>query len=196
MGRMLAHEERNCRVEVTLSSLGAGDFELSYGFLNKNVSGNAYLFNLLHDGMVEEAKYRLKIGGFYLELDGEGAVVSKKLVRVPDHLAVERPNIPCVSKVAPGELFAETIHLSLPLIPRTPYFSYVRDGADCRPQWLKLFFEMGFFLAHPDGEGFAKTVETSEGPTIYFSPFSPASQSIIRVGPFDDLIRVMVPSNT
>lgn len=115
-------------------------------------------------------------------------VVGKAVVDVPEWIFVEALQIPCLSRVLPGELFAETVDLSLPLMPYTVYdYSPVQGAAVLYP----LMVELGYFLASAYTEGFITTVNTPAGPAYHIDPFPASDQSIIAAGPFAKPVAVV-----
>lgn len=163
---------------------------LSYRFHNRS-SANAYLFNKLYrdfDG--KTGLYTTDTNLVYCEVVHDRTVLSKRIVPVPDDLEVEKPVIPCVTRVRPGEWFQEEVVVALPLRPWTPYLepkdTQLKQSALSQP----VVFELGFFVSSA-AEPLAGTVQTSQGPALYFYPFSPARQKVLRVGPFKERLRVL-----
>ncbi|MBO2010932.1 hypothetical protein [Hymenobacter negativus] len=116
-------------------------------------------------------------------------VVGKTVVDVPEWMFVESLQIPCLSRVLPGETFAETLDLPLPLMPYTVYdYSPIRGAAVPYP----LAVELGYFLASPYTEGFITTASTPAGPAYYIDPFPASDQSIIAAGPFAEPVAVVI----
>lgn len=91
--------------------------------------------------------YRLDDTLAYVEEQGGVLVLSRKLHPVPQGLMVEFPEIPCVSRLAPGATKEQSLRVALPAKTWVPYAQGVRKTVGTfqavRLQW-------GFF---PDAEG-------------------------------------------
>lgn len=91
--------------------------------------------------------YRLDDSLAYVEEQGGVLIISRKLHPVPQGLMVEFPEIPCVSRLAPGESREQYLRVPLPAKTWVPYAQGVRrtvsDFHGVRVQW-------GFI---PDAEG-------------------------------------------
>ena len=129
----------------------------------------------------------------YVEIEKGNVILSKKIIPVPAGTLVEKPIIPCVSKVKAGLGFKETILVKIPLKPWTPYFMPLDEDLAEAPVEKQVFLELGFFLAPPEGDKLAQTVETSDGPALYFYPFPASSQKLMRVGPLSWSVPVLMP---
>lgn len=139
-----------------------------------------FLFNKLYDWFDEAGHYRVSVDRVAIEVHDDRVVVSKKLVPVPDWLDVESPNLPCITVLAPGGRFAETLRAPLPLTPWTPY----EDALPGTTRPLPVWFELGWFVGGVGARDLARTVATSIGPALRFSAFTESQQQLFRVGPF------------
>ncbi|TCJ14707.1 hypothetical protein EZJ19_08975 [Parasulfuritortus cantonensis] len=153
---------------------------LSYAV--RNLTGaDLFLFNRMYDDVDEEGRYRVSPNTCNVVVEQGCVVVSKKIPSLPPFMLVEAPNLPCVTLVPRGGVFSEKLELRLPLRPWTPY-------ADLEPQChrstMPLVFELGYFIGREGTRALAKEVPTNAGLLPRFAPFSAASQSLIRVGPF------------
>ena len=132
-------------------------------------------------GAVEQAS-----GVVYVERTAAGLVLGQKVIGVPADIDVERPEIPFVRRVDPGERLRERVEMTLPVEEWTPYSGIAggrAPGAEQAP--LDAWFELGFFFA-PD-PSVAREVETPAGTLLSVYPFDPSKQTILRVGPIAKL---------
>ncbi|HUT32678.1 MAG TPA: hypothetical protein VNE39_04285 [Planctomycetota bacterium] len=185
-------EALQCSLQVAIAARNAEMLGLTYTFEN-GASRNAYLFNLLYKHIEPGPIFVTDANAVYVELAGEDLVLSKKIIPVPRHMDVEKPNVPCTTLVKPGERFQGDVLIPLPLQVNTPYEGYEDADLAPRPVLRKASFEIGFFLASPEGEALGEKVRTMAGEATYFYPFSPSSQKLLRVGPFSEAVPVRVP---
>ncbi len=185
MHRTLRIDSGPFTLEASIADQGPDKLTLQYAFHNGSTQ-NVYLFNKLYKGWEEQGFYSTGRDLAYVEMDATQAVVSKKIISVPPDLEVEKPVIPCVTLVRAGEKFEESFSVTLPLKTWTPYLRSrgraVTPSVAARPLW----FELGFFSTTKEGDALAKTVKTTDGPALYFYPFSASRQRILRVGPLLD----------
>ena len=79
--------------------------------------------------LVNQLFHRRGAAGFQVDPNlayaevGQGPTLHlcKQLVRVPEDLDVEAPEVPYVTPVAPGSSFSETVRLAFPIGPHAPY---------------------------------------------------------------------------
>jgi hypothetical protein len=153
--------------------------ELAYSVSNRTPS-EIYLFNRMYDDVDVAGNFQVDKNICNIEVIDSKIVVSKKIPAIPDSIDVEIPYIPCVTLVAAGDEFTESIQLRLPLKPGTPY---VTCDQPIRPVTLPVFFELGYFVGRPGTRALAETVATTVGPSLRFDPFTEAAQMILRAGP-------------
>jgi len=169
MGSMSATAQ-NCDLRVAVQASPAS-LLLGYEFRNRS-DKTAFLFNLVYKFGASggpEADPNL----VYVQQSGAAVVLGKKIIPVPDDIDVERPDVPYVTRVDPGEVFREKINIMLPLRPFTPYPQ--RGGAAVTE--AAVYFELGFFLA-PD-----PSVARESGGHLVVYPFAAQKQTILRTGP-------------
>ena len=144
---------------------------IAYEFRNRSAR-TAFLFNVLHrtgpSGGPETDSNLV-----YAQQSGDSVVLSKKIFPVPNDVDVEKPDVPYVTRVEPGQVFREKFTVPLPLKLWTPYPG---SAAPTLPQ-ASVWFELGFFLA-PD-PSFAK----QSGGHLVVYPFPTEKQVVLRVGP-------------
>ena len=153
-------------VQITPTSLTLG-----YEFRNRSPR-TAFLFNRVARqsaaGRMEPAAAHV-----YIQPAGGTVILSKKIIPVPADRDVERPDVPCVTRVDSGQVFREKFDIPLPHQPWSPYSSRpAQPGLE-----LEAWFELGFFLA-PD-----PTVARESGGNLVVYPFHPEKQTILRAGP-------------
>ncbi|MBO2010367.1 hypothetical protein [Hymenobacter negativus] len=113
-------------------------------------------------------------------LSPERVTVSKTLVPVPDDKEVERPYVPCLSRLLPNEKLAEHMLLATPLSPFTWYASRPMRTA---PVHRALFFEMGYVVASAEVERYIQPLSTPYGQVYTASWFPLELQETILSGP-------------
>ena len=190
-----SERQDGCELVVEASRIDKETLQVAYTFANRT-DQDAFLFNLLFKDY-KDGVYETDPNLVYVELGAARAAVSKKIVPVPDDMEVERPVIPCVTRVGPGEEFSETLRLKLPLKAFTPYLFEPTAPKDSPPDEAKpvvapATFEIGYFLTR-EGGSLAKEVETSQGKGLHFYPFTYANQKTMKVGPIDDAVPVTPP---
>ncbi len=192
MEEQLRAEAIQCTLQVSLARPDPSVVMLTYVFENGSPQ-NAFLFNQIYRQVLPDGMFATEPQRVYIEASGDGVLLSKKIIPVPDTMDVEKPFIPCATMVKPGESFQETLALPLPLRPWHHYLMLTDDDFASEPTELPASFELGFFLATPEGEKLAQTVRTMTGQAAYFYPFNPASQTLLRVGPFRTRLPVRLP---
>ncbi|WP_164019593.1 hypothetical protein [Pyxidicoccus trucidator] len=126
--------------------------------------------------------YRLDASLAYVEEQGGVLVLSRKLHPVPAGLMVEFPEVPCVSRLAPGASREQFIRVAFPAKTWVPYSQGVRRAVSAdsirsvRLQW-------GFF---PDVEGlhFYRGRDVA-GQDFQYPAYGPAlaAQRLVDTGP-------------
>jgi len=81
----------------------------------------------------------------YVVGDERGAVVTRRLVAVPDDIDVESPETPSWTRVEPGGTHTGRLVVPWPLVTRSPYAQAVKLGT---PQSLTC--ELGYVVADGD----------------------------------------------
>lgn len=151
---------------------------LTYVFRNGDTRPS-YVFNRLHHGIDNSGTYMTDPDLVNVEVSESGVTISKKVVPVPRNMRVEVPEIPALSRVAPGEELQETLSIRLPLHPWTPYVTPAQ-GELGEPRPLPASFQLGFFHTAPGDDGFIRSVRTPHGPAFFFS-LAARYQSILEV---------------
>lgn len=144
---------------------------LGYEFRNRS-SKTAFLFNVIHrtgPSGGPEADANL----VYVQPSAGTVVLGKRIIPVPADVDVEKPEVPYVTRVEPGEVYRERLNLQLPLRIFTPY--KLRTPVSMAE--AAAYFELGFFLA-PD-----PSVARDTGGHLVVYPFPAEKQLILRAGP-------------
>ena len=118
---------------------------LSYNFLSKNLN-NIYLFNKIYYEIDENDIFLTSKSSVYSEYSDGEIIICKKIISVPDDIDVEKPTIPCASKVEPNNKYEECLSLDLPITPMTPYFVPGDYDFIKLPYDLEAYFEIGFCI--------------------------------------------------
>jgi hypothetical protein len=161
---------QDCDLRVAIQ---ASPSSLLLGYEFRNRSGKtAFLFNVVHRTGASggpEADSNL----VYVEPASGSLVLGKKIIPVPADTDVEKPDVPYVTRVEPGEAFREKVSLMLPLRLFTPY----KRRTPMTLSEAAVYFELGFFLA-PD-----PSVAKEAGGHLVVYPFPAEKQIILRAGP-------------
>jgi hypothetical protein len=167
--------------KLTITDAVASDdhVRFTYSVMNNGTSP-IYLFNLIDEGYDQQLGYKVNPERCNIELIHSMALISKKIIPVPDTIDVEIRSIPCVTRVAPNGQFSEIISLPLPLKPWTPYDRTVLADGDKRPHSVHAHFEIGYFRSVARTQSLAKLVNTTVGPQLRFPAFSADNQKTVR----------------
>jgi hypothetical protein len=170
--------------EARLEAAGAiSDGRLRIDYEVKNTGKQAiYVFNKLYTKIDHNGVWHVDPNRVYIILSAGKLILAKRVIPVPDDLDVEKPEVPCVTKIDPERSFRETVTLQLPLSPWTPY--QPKPLGSLQTSQAEFTWEIGYFVEKPGTSKLANTVRTPDGTAIHFSSFNPASQSILRAGPF------------
>jgi hypothetical protein len=142
-----------------------------------------FLFNILH-GEFDGASFPIESSPYVAIVNGI-VVISKKLIPVPDHMLVEKPNIPFLTRVPSGGRHEETMSAVLPLVPRDPY-----SGDEIPARIVKkkpAVFELGYFVGATGTEAQGHIFPTTHGPLPGFDVFDPSAQLLVRTDVLDQL---------
>ncbi len=192
LGETLTATASNCTLEVALTCPLPNVLRLRYRVNNRS-DLPLYLCNQLYktitrDRATGELVYAVQPNLANVRLEAEHVAVGKTVVDVPEWMFVESHQIPCLSRVLPGEEWTETFDLPLPLMPYTVYDYSPSIG---EPVARKLLFELGYFLASPHTESFITSVRTPSGSAYYIDPFPASEQSLLVAGPWTEPVFVV-----
>lgn len=168
------------RLEITGARATPERATIRYRFTN-NGDRNDYLFHRLWEEIGSDLVFRTSVHRVYVEVIAEGVLLSKKAVPIPPNMAVEHMNLPCMSRIAPGESLEEEVEIPLPLWPHTPYLRYTDKKLAVEPSPLDAWFEVGFLAVPPEGDRLAMAVSTTEGPALQFRAITVRSQTLVRM---------------
>lgn len=108
-------------VELKVESVSSGPEELAITYAVHNRSSRALL---LLDGLPQwgpSGYVGIAPERAYVDLSGEGAVLLRALIPVPEDIDVEAPELPAVSRVEPGATASRRLSVPLPLRTSMPY---------------------------------------------------------------------------
>lgn len=166
----LIAQAQDCDLRVGVQP-GPGSLLIGYEFRNRS-DKTAFLFNVLHrtgpSGGPETGSNLV-----YIYQSSGSITLAKKIFPVPPDVDVEKPDVPYVTRVEPGQVFRERFTLPLPLKPWAPYRGYPAPTMS----EAAVFFELGFFLA-PD-----PSVAKQAGGNLIVYPFPTEKQTVLRAGP-------------
>ena len=170
------------RLRLTTLAIDGAVLRLAYAFYNDE-RRNAYLFNRLYTGIDAAGVYKTSPDLVNVETNGDGVLLSKRIVPVPRNMKVEVPRVPALTRVAPGAEVRETLALSLPLRPWTPYFRPRDEELPDEAVSLPGSFQVGFFHTDAEGDAILRTVQTLQGPAPFFSLTAQHQQVLgVRLG--------------
>lgn len=173
-------QKDNCKLVVDVRLDGEKDFVLHYTLQNKS-GRDIYVFNRLYREIHEGPLFDTDPNLANIELVPKGILISKKIVPVPADIDVEKPHLPCATLVKSGADTSETMRLSLPLLPWTPYMNGAPRQDSTQISRRKAWFELGYFIAGAGSESLAQPVQTKQGEAFYFDPFPIEGQHTMDV---------------
>lgn len=166
----LTAQAQDCDLRVGVQP-GPDSLLIGYEFRNRSAR-TAFLFNVLHrtgpSGGPETSPNLV-----YIYQSSGSITLAKKIFPVPPDVDVEKPDVPYVTRVDPGQVFRERFTVPLPLKPWTPYRGYPAPTLT----EAAASFELGFFLA-PD-----PSVAKQSGGNLIVYPFPTEKQIVLRAGP-------------
>lgn len=191
-GETLTVAGSDCTLEVAVTYPLPNVLRLRYRVHNISALP-LYLCNQLYktitrDRATGELVYGVLSNLANVRLEAERVVVGKTVVDVPEWMFVEAHQIPCLSRLLPGEEWEETFDLALPLMPYTVYDYSPSAG---KPVARKLLFELGYFLASPRTESFITSVRTPFGSAFYIDAFPASEQSLLVAGSWTEPVFVV-----
>lgn len=174
---------KNCQMVGVVDWQDARTMTIDYTFSNQSHL-TAFLFTgVFRDGHVNPDLVYVVPSRGHIDL-------AKKMLPVPAGMLVERPEIPLCVRVEPTQSISKTIKVPTPVQPWTPYLADQTDREallEGLGDEVQAYFEVGFFLAPPQGAKLAQPAEI-DGETFWrFDAFNPENQLIMRAGPISDL---------
>jgi hypothetical protein len=177
----------DCTLTVTLTFSERGLLQLCYQVQNHNALA-LYLLNQLWKGFDQQNRVEVPPNRANIEVRPNRVTVSQAIPEIPYGLLVETPYLPFMVCVAPGATYTTTIALPVPLLPYTAYES---DSSFGPVVTRALHVALGYLVGLPHVEHALRQSATTTGETVFSSPHFPAKyQSIIEVGPFQELLPV------
>lgn len=183
-----------CALVVTVTYPSAAAMRLHYRVRNLSLLP-MYLCNQLYKEVQRhpatgEAVFMVQPSLANVQLEGQRVTVGKTVVDVPDWMFVEALQMPCLSRLLPGEELEEVVDLPSPLVPYTVYDYSAPQGLLVQCQ---LQFQLGYFLASPYTESLITTASTPTGYAYRIGPFPASEQSLITSGLFAESVPVVSP---
>lgn len=187
----LRTENADGTLAATLTQPTAEMLRLNYQFINRSAR-HIYLLNQLWDTVgtnttTGQSVFRVSPNLANVEVSAETVTVSKAVVDVPYGMLVETWHLPCLARVAPGALYEETVDLSYPLRPYTPYEPDVELGTVVSRM---LHFELGYLMGEEGIESTLRPVATATGTAFYLHGLPAKEQSLLATGPFQTPVLV------
>jgi hypothetical protein len=110
----------------------------------------------------------LDAGLVYTEVKQGQLWLNKACLAVPEHIKVESPDVPYLSKVIAGETFVEKVSIPLPLRPYHPY-DQVKESGEVNT-FDGLHFAVGWF---PEGKVTVRSVTHPDGLSLLSADYGP-----------------------
>ncbi len=171
--------DANAKLEVQFHTVG-DKLSIDYQFSNY-CNSDIFLFNKMYDDIDDNGHYKVDSNLCIIEIEDNYLVISKKVPTLPNTLLVESLNIPCISVVAPGTSFRETVVLNLPLKVWSPY-----KFSDVPVKLVQpVFFQLGYLVGQASSKSLARTVLTTAGKALRFAAVTAGSQVLLKTGPFE-----------
>lgn len=183
MEALLTSQSFNCQLDTQVREINHSELNLWYRFTD-NSNQNAYVFNKYYTDIEDGGTFLIEPNMVSILSEKDIIVIAKKIVQIPPNMLVEKPYIPCVTKVEPGNFLEETLKIPLPLKVITPYSD--NQEKTSKIEQRRVVYELAFFLAPPEGNDMAEVIKSSIGPALRFDPFPISSQLILRTGPFSE----------
>ncbi|NML48372.1 hypothetical protein HHL11_31790 [Ramlibacter sp. G-1-2-2] len=162
-------------LQAELRARDARAATLSYTVHNQGGT-ELFLFNRMYAAVDASGRHVLDRDLCNIEADDAGIVISKKIPALRASQAAALRNLPCVTVVAPGASFIETLTLALPLLPWTPH---AEPPARQNPQLLPVVFELGF-TGVAGTRAQARPVRTTLGEALRLPDFGIEGQLLVR----------------
>ena len=177
----------DCTLTVALTFSEPGLLQLCYHVQNHNALA-LYLLNQLWKGFDQQNRVEVPPNGANIEVRPDRVTVSQAIAEIPYGMLAETPYMPFMVRIAPGATYTNTIDLPVPLLPYTAYES---DSSFGPVVTRALHVALGYIVGLPHVEQALRQLTTTTGETIFSAPHFPAKyQSIIEVGPFQELLPV------
>lgn len=188
----LSAENADCTLTVTLAFPKEGALQLRYHVQNQSALA-LYLLNQLWKNIDHLDRVEVPLNRANIEVLPDRVSVNQAIPEIPYGLLVESPYMPFMVRVAAGTAYTHTIDLPVPLLP---YTVYERDSPTGPVITRPLHVGLGYIVGLPHVEQAVHQAVTTTGDTIFSSPHFPAKhQSIIEVGPFQELLPIVSQLN-
>jgi hypothetical protein len=140
--------EASSSIELQVTVVSAAPDHFVFRYRARNAwTRDLYLFNRLFD-TDPTGRRKVDPNRVYVMVEGSVLNASKQLFDVPETLDVEFPEVPYLTRLAPGAAFEEEIRLSLPARETYPYASSRAQRQPGEKRVCEQFvFTLGYFHA-------------------------------------------------
>jgi hypothetical protein len=158
---------------------------LVFSYVVKNTGPQGvWVFNRLFRGYDQETGLELNPNIVNVRVEESFLVFYKGVSPLPEVRSVQRPWVPCLTALEPGQDFRETVQARLPLRVSNDYANVADRHLVHTQIQMPAVFELGYaILTAPDARSKPFEVKTSLGPALTVMPFPAYAQSWVRVGP-------------
>ncbi|MBC7921871.1 MAG: hypothetical protein H7Z75_12380 [Ferruginibacter sp.] len=181
----LTSQSADCTLTVTFTHSVPDVLRLIYSVHNHGTSA-LYLCNQLYSVPEENSSTTQRAIAVlpnlvHVQVVDEGVKVEKSITNLSFHDGVSVLDIPCLTRLEPGQDHEQALDLSLPLVP---YKVHSSRPSPLPPAPLPLLFELGYFIDSRELQPFVREVKTVAGSAYCLEPFMAGKQQLIAVGPF------------
>jgi hypothetical protein len=181
----LSAENADCTLTVTLAFTRPEALELHYQVQSHSAHA-LYLLNQLWKDIDPQNRVLVPPNRVNIEVQPGRVSVKQAIPEVPYGLLVEALYMPFMVRVAPRAAYTYTVELPVPLLPYTAYES---DSAVGPLLTCALHVGLGYIVGLPHVEQALRQAVATTGDVLFASPpFQAKYQSIIEVGPFQELV--------
>jgi len=187
MPETLTYQNAACEATVTVAQPAADTLHITYRLLNRG-SEPLYLCNqLLQSPANDHSPAPVSTQTAQVQVDEAGVLVAQAIVDVSFREGVRALDIPYLTPLLPGQPYAQTIVLALPLLPTK--VRGARPGQSPAVP-LPLRLTLGYFVGSPTLAPHLRAVATSLGTAYQIEDFLSNMQQLLTVGPFQAPVSV------
>jgi hypothetical protein len=181
MPETLTYQNAACEATVTVAQPAADALHITYRLLNRGPE-LLYLCNQLPQGPAgDPGPAAVSAQAAQVQVDAAGVQVLQAIVDVSFREGIRVLDIPYLTPLPPGQPYAQTIVLPLPLLPAK--VRGARPGQS-PAELLPLRVTLGYFVGSPALAPHLRAVATSLGPAYQLADFMANTQQLLTVGPF------------
>ena len=186
MSKTYQKESEKIRLSAHIVELSDKRLVIEYKVVNEG-SLPAFVLNCPISKFISPGRAEIDFNGCVIEASSNCILVCQKMASVPDNMLVENRVIPAASLLRPGASAIRKLTIPLPLHEDSPYVQRLKNANE-RIQELPFCFELGYFIGDTDSEKLGVWLSTDQGEVLLFDPLPEESQSILRIGPFDQKV--------